>query len=352
MAQTQEHSVWRLKELGKGPTALKLHREPVPVPGPGQYLVRIHSVSLNYRDIAYANGTYAGANLETDLVLCADMAGEIVYGGENTSKFQPGDRVTSLLDQAYLYGTASSGRERQLPVILGGPLDGCLQQYRVFSEITLLRSPDYLTYDELSTFPIAAVTAWNALYGLKSLVPGQTVLLQGTGGTSIFGLLIAKAAGARTIITSSSDAKLELATKLGATHTVNYKRIPDWPEEVQKLTNGAGAHHIIDTVGINEIEKCLGCVAPGGIITSIGVLGGEPKANPNIPLLTIFKQAILRGIIVGSKQQFEELLQFAEFNQIHPHIDRVFAFEQAVEALQYLESAQHFGKIVIRVTPQ
>ncbi|VDB97449.1 unnamed protein product [Peniophora sp. CBMAI 1063] len=348
MAQTQEHSVWRLGKIGGGPTALKLHREPVPTPGPGQYLVRIHAVSLNYRDISYANGTYPGSNLKAGLVLCADMAGEIIRAGENATKFQPGDRVTSLFDQSFLYGTADPTRSQ----VLGGPLDGCLQEHRVFNEITLLRAPDYLTYDELSTFPIAAVTAWNALYGLKPLIPGQTVLLQGTGGTSIFGLLIAKAAGARTIITSSSDAKLELAKKLGATHIINYKQTPDWEAKVQELTNGVGAHHILDTVGINEIEKCFNSVAAGGIISSVGVLGGTAKATPNVPLLSIFKQAILRGIFVGSKEQFEELLRFAEFHEIHPHIDRVFAFEQAVEALQYLESAQHFGKVVIRVAPE
>ncbi|KZV63429.1 NAD-P-binding protein [Peniophora sp. CONT] len=341
---SQEQSVWRLSELGKGPTALKQHREPVPSPGSGQYLVRIHSVSLNYRDVAIANGTYGLPGIEAGIVLCADMAGEIVSAGERTSKFHSGDKVTSLFDQQHIYGPSSTGQ------ILGGPLDGTLQEYRVFDEITLLRAPEYLSYDELSTFPIAAVTAWNALYGGKTLIPGQTVLLQGTGGVSMFGLLIAKAAGARTIITSSSDEKLELATKMGATHTINYKCTPDWDAEVRKLTNGVGAHHVIDNVGINEIERCFNCVAAGGVISSIGFLGGEQKATPNVPLLALFKQATLRGIVVGSKEQFEQLLQFSDFNQIHPHIDRVFAYDQAVEALQYLESAQHFGKVVIHVT--
>ena len=184
----------------------------------------------------------------------------------------------------------------------------------------------------------------------------------------MFGLLIAKAAGARTIITSSSDDKLNLATKMGATHTINYKRTPEWDAEVRRLTKGVGAHHIIDNVGINEIEKCFNSVAPGGVISNIGFLGVQSKAAPNVPMLALTKQATLRcvpcrlslhsrvvssrysGIAVGSKQQFEELLQFADFNQIHPHIDRTFKFEQAVEALQYLESAQHFGKVVIHVT--
>ena len=186
----------------------------------------------------------------------------------------------------------------------------------------------------------------------------------------MFGLLIAKAAGARTIITSSSDDKLNLATKMGATHTINYKRTPEWDAEVRRLTKGVGAHHIIDNVGINEIEKCFNCVAPGGIITTLGFPGGKlpPKDAPNVPLLALIKQASLRyvqrissrrarssharcrGLSVCSKQQFEDFLRFAEFNQIHPHIDRVFKLEEAVEAFQYLESAQHFGKIVIRVS--
>ncbi|VDB90013.1 unnamed protein product [Peniophora sp. CBMAI 1063] len=342
---SQEQSVWRFSELGAGPTALKQHREPVPSPGPGQYLVRIHSVSLNYRDVAIANGTYGLPGIKAGVVPCSDMGGEIVSAGQHASKFRPGDKVTAIFNQEHFYGPSVMGGQ-----FLGGPLDGTLQEYRVLDEITLLRAPDYLSYDEISTFPIAAVTAWSAFYGEKKLLPGQTVLLQGTGGVSMFGLLIAKAAGARTIITSSSDEKLKFATKMGATHTINYKRTPDWDAEVQRLTNGIGAHHIIDNVGINEIEKCFNSVAAGGVIDSIGFLGGPPKATPNVPLLALFRQASLRGIGVGSKQLFEELLQFSEFHQIHPHIDRVFPFEKAVEALQYLESAQHFGKVVIHVT--
>ncbi|KZV72655.1 NAD-P-binding protein [Peniophora sp. CONT] len=347
MSQSHEHTVWRLGEIGAGLTALKQHREPIPTPGPGQYLVRIHSVSLNYRDIVYANGTYAAPGLKGGIVPGSDMAGEIVSVGEHATKFKTGDRVTSIQEQANIYGLTDA----EHPQIIGGPLDGVLQEYRVFDEIALLRAPDYLTYDELSTFPIAAVTAWNAIYGGKyQLLPGETVLLQGTGGVSMFGLLIAKAAGARTIITSSSDDKLELAKKMGATHTINYKRTPEWDVEVKRLTNGVGAHHIFDNVGLGEIERCFGAVAAGGVIISVGAFGGMPTAVPDITILARLKQAILRGVIVGSKQLFEQLLQFAEVNEIHPHIHRVFEFDQTIEALQYLESAQHFGKVVIHVT--
>ncbi|VDC07182.1 unnamed protein product [Peniophora sp. CBMAI 1063] len=347
MTQPLQQKVWRLGEIGAGYNAMKQHREPIPTPGPGQYLVRIHSVSLNYRDIVYANGTYPAPGLKGGIVPVSDMAGEIVAVGENALKFKAGDRVTSIQEQANIYGLTDALH----PQILGGPLDGVLQEYRVFDEIALLRAPDYLTYDELSTFPIAAVTAWNALYGGKTkLIPGETVLLQGTGGVSMFGLLIAHAAGARTIITSSEDAKLALAKKMGATHTINYKRTPDWDVEVNRLTDGVGAHHVIDNVGLNEIERCFGAVATGGNVISVGGLGGKPTAVPNIPMLAILKQAILRGVIVGSKQLFEELLRFAEVNEIHPHVHRTFAFDQAIEAFQYLEGAQHFGKVVIHVT--
>ncbi|KZV71685.1 NAD-P-binding protein [Peniophora sp. CONT] len=326
----QEHTVWRISELGKGPTALEQHREPTPSPGTGQYLVRIHSISLNYRDVAILDGNYGLPGIEPGIVPCADLAGEIVSAGEGTSQFQPGDRVTSLFHQKYLYGSANSDHSHAL----GGPLDGTLQEYRVFDEQALLRAPDYLSYDELSTFPIAGQTAWNALYGGKPLIPGETVLLQGTGGVSMFGLLIAHAAGARTIITSSSDEKLKLAKSMGATYTINYKRTPDWDAEAMKLTKGVGAHHIFDNVGVNEIEN-------------IGFLGGKPKAAPHVPLLALIKQATLR---VCNKEQFEDFLRFAEFSQIRPRIDRVFPFEQAVGALQYLGSGQHFGKVVILVS--
>ncbi|VDB88407.1 unnamed protein product [Peniophora sp. CBMAI 1063] len=347
MSQPPQQTVWRLGEIGAGYNAMKQHREPIPTPGPGQYLVRIHSVSLNYRDVVYANGTYPPPALKAGIVPVSDMAGEIVGVGKDASKFKIGDRVTSIQMQTGLYGLTNPLH----PDVLGGPADGVLQEYRVFEEITLLRAPGYLTYDELSTFPIAAVTAWNALYGGKTkLIPGETVLLQGTGGVSMFGLLIAHAAGARTIITSSDDAKLELAKKMGATHTINYKRTPEWDVEVNRLTDGVGAHHVIDNVGVNEIERCFGAVATGGNVISVGGLGGQPTAVPNILMLAQFKQAILRGVIVGSKQLFEELLRFAEVNEIRPHVHRAFAFDQAIEAFQYLVDAQHFGKVVIHVT--
>ena len=244
-------------------------------------------------------------------------------------------------------------------------------RYVTRSTLRRIYSNAWFQYDELSTFPIAALTAWNALYGGKPLIPGQTVLLQGTGGVSMFGLLIAKAAGARTIITSSSDEKLAIAKEMGATHTINYKQTPEWDVEVRRLTNDVGAHHVLDNVGINEIERCFGSVAAGGTITCIGFLGGvQPKATPNVTMLALLRRASLRyddivsiwrpqniqqffrGITTGSGQQLEELLQFAEFNEIHPRIDRVFTFEEAVEAFQYLESGQHFGKVVIRVASQ
>ena len=187
----------------------------------------------------------------------------------------------------------------------------------------------------------------------------------------MFGLLIAIAAGARTIITSSSDAKLEMAKKMGATHTINYRATPEWDVEVKRWTNGVGAQHVLDNVGLNEIERCFGAVATGGVVTCVGGLGGKPTAVVNIPMLAILKQATLRcvspsrvvhhlsrsncdvlsGVIVGSKQLFEELLRFAEVNQIRPYVHRTFALDKAVEALRYLESGEHFGKVVIHVVP-
>ncbi|KAI0032645.1 NAD-P-binding protein [Vararia minispora EC-137] len=339
------NTAWRLPSGGAGISALKKVSEPRPSPLLHQYLVRVRAVSLNFRDVAIANGFY-GMPVKENVVLGGDLAGEIVEAGSATTKFKVGDRVTANFFPEHYYGSLESD-----PPNLGGPIDGTLQEYRVFDEMALLRAPAYLSYEELSCFPIAGVTAWNALLGGGTpLRPGQTVLFQGTGGVSIFGLQIAHAAGAKTIVTSSSDEKLELAKKLGATHVINYKKTPDWDKEAKKLTKGVGAHHVIDNVGIAEIERCFGSVARGGTISNIGFLGGmkQPKAV-NTPILALMSGSQMRGVQVGSKQQYEDLLEFAEVYQIHPYIHKVFEFDQVPEAVRYLESAQHFGKIVVKV---
>ncbi|KAI0322156.1 NAD-P-binding protein [Amylostereum chailletii] len=337
-----QQTAFNLTKPGAGFQGVVKVQNPIPTPGAHEVLVRIHAVSLNFRDVALVLGTYISMNRE-NFALGSDMGGEVVAVGSSATQFKKGDRVTGIFDQGNIYGQ-STGE------LLGGPLDGVLQEYRVFDERHLLSIPEHLSYEEASCFPIAALTAWNALFGGKQLVPGETVVCQGTGGVSIFALSLAHAAGATTIVTSSSDEKLELAKKLGATHTINYRTTPDWDKAVNELTKGQGAHHIIDNVGINEIERSLNCVAQGGFITNIGFLGGQPKVYPNVPMLCLLRAASLRGIRVGSKKMFEEMFRFVEQKQLRPSIAKVFPFEQTVDALKYLESGAHFGKVVIRVS--
>ncbi|EIM82362.1 NAD-P-binding protein [Stereum hirsutum FP-91666 SS1] len=332
-----------LPTAGAGVQSITSITSPIPTPKAHEVLVRIHAVSLNFRDYAIASGRYP-LTLKENLVPGSDMAGEVAAVGDGVEEWKVGERVTANFDQGHLYGAS-----RKTGLALGGTLDGVLTQYRIFPSVGLLRVPKHLSYEEAACWPCAGVTAWNALFGAIRLLPGQTVLCQGTGGVSIMALMFASAAGAKTIITSSSDEKLELAKKLGATHTINYKTHPDWEKLVLDLTDGEGAHHIIDNVGINEIEKCLNCVASGGSIDCIGFLGGHSKETPNVPLLAIMRNAIVRGVYVGSKQQFEELLKFVETKGLRPHIDKVFKFENTVKAIEYLGAGQHTGKIVVKV---
>ncbi|KAI0260676.1 NAD-P-binding protein [Gloeopeniophorella convolvens] len=343
MSLPQTHAVYRAKDFTNGPSALDKRTEPLPTPQAHEVLVRIRAVSLNYRDVAILRSKY-GLPVKDDVVLGGDAAGEIAAVGPNAG-FNVGDRVVAIFDLKNLYGPAKSADN-----CLGSFIDGTLQEYRVFSEEEVLRYPQYLSFEEASCLPIASMTAWNVFYGSNPLLPGQTVVFQGTGGVSIAGLQIADAAGAVTIVTSSSDEKLKLAKKLGATHTINYKKQLDWAAAVNELTHGVGADHIFDNVGLADIENCFKCIAPGGTINAIGFLGGQDVNKVvNTPLLALARNATLRGIRVGSKQQFEDLLRFYEARQVHPYIDRLFPFDQTVQALEYLESGQHFGKIVVSI---
>ncbi|TFY79186.1 hypothetical protein EWM64_g4829 [Hericium alpestre] len=343
MANAQSNVAFRIKEF-TGPKGIVKVEEPISQPRAHEVLVRIHAVSLNFRDFAIPSGLYPFP-IKDNVVPGSDMAGEVVSVGEGVEEFKIGDRVTANFDQTNWYGP-----QRNWHGALGAPIDGVLQQYRVFHEIGLLYVPKHLTYEEASCWPCTGVTAWNALFGSVPIVPGQTVLFQGTGGVCMTGLQLAHAMGAKTIITSSSDQKLELAKKMGATHVINYKKHPDWDKVVEELTDGEGADHVFDVVGVNEIEKCFNSVKQGGVISTIGFLGGEQKTHPNVPLLALTTGAILRGINVGPKQLHEDLLRFVDTNQLRPHIDKVFPFEQTKEAIEYLSKGQHSGKIVIKVS--
>jgi NADPH:quinone reductase-like Zn-dependent oxidoreductase len=336
----------KVYEIKQGSTSLEGLRQaerPEPQPGPRQVLVRVHATSLNFRDQAVIAGQYFGGPVSRNLIPLSDGAGEVTSVGPGVTRFKPGDRVAATFFQVWIDGSPSG------PVpTLGSPLDGMLAGYVALPEDGLVALPSSLSYEEGATLPCAGVTAWNALMASGNRVkPGDTVLCLGTGGVSIFALQFAKAAGARVIMTSSSDEKIERARALGAFAGVNYKRHPNWEEEVQKLTGGRGVDHVIEVGGVGTLSRSFQTVAFAGKVALIGVLAG-PTGDAN-PIGLMIKSGSLHGIFVGSRRMFEEMNAAIEVNKIRPIIEKVFPFEQAVEAYRLQLSQQFMGKIVIRV---
>jgi NADPH:quinone reductase-like Zn-dependent oxidoreductase len=310
---------------------------PKPEPGPSGVLVRLRAASLNFRDLAIVRGKYIGGPVTRDTIPLSDGAGIVESVGDAVEGFEPGDRVTALF--------AQGGPMRTL----GSPLDGTLAEHAVFDQAGLLKIPEQLTFEQAATLPCAGVTAFDALTEGKRIRPGDTVLTLGTGGVSIFALQLAKAAGARVIVTSSSDEKLERARGLGADVGINYRQNADWDKAVLDATDGAGADHVVDLGGVGTLPKSYQCVAAGGEIKLIGVMTLPDGDLSPYPLM--FKGATLRGVFVGrsGRHLFAGLLDALRFNGIEPVIDRVFEFDEAPAAFEYLASAQHFGKVVIRI---
>jgi NADPH:quinone reductase-like Zn-dependent oxidoreductase len=319
-----------------GVDGLKRGERERPSAGPGQVLVRMRAASLNFRDLAIVNGKYMRGPLTHDTIPLSDGAGEVAAVGAGVEKLAVGDRVVATFTQGHP------------PQALGSPLDGALAEYAVFAADGLLRVAEHLSFEEAATLPCAGVTVWNALvHGPRCVRPGDTVLTLGTGGVSIFALQIAKMAGARVIITSSSDAKLERARSLGADHGINYKSTPDWEKKVLELTGGQGADHVIDTGGVGTLPHSYLAVGPGGTVSVIGVMTRPEGDLSPYPLMV--KGAMVRGIFVGGREHFEGLMRAVGVNRMKPVVDQVFAFDDAVEAFKALKTAQHFGKIVIKI---
>jgi len=311
--------------------------------GPNECLVRIRAASLNYRDIiAWKN--LAGRNVDERVPL-SDGAGEIVAVGSKVQQWSPSDRVAACFFPTWLSGPFSMAYHQK---DLGGNLDGMLRDYAIFHEDALVRIPETWSFTQASTLPCAAVTAWSALFRRGQLQPGQTVLVLGTGGVSIFALQLAKALGAQVAITSSSQEKLAKAASLGADLCINYKENPQWSKPIWEWTNKRGVDHVVEVGGPGTLEQSLLSVAPEGKVALIGVLTGfgAPQASL-FPLLA--RNASLHGIYVGSRSDFQDLVQFIQHHPIEPQIDAVFSFDQSPQAFERLSSAQHFGKIVIEM---
>jgi NADPH:quinone reductase-like Zn-dependent oxidoreductase len=325
-----------------GIDTLELRDIPTPKPGRGQILVRMRAASLNYRDLNVAAGRAARGTLPPNLVPLSDGAGEVVDCGPDVGRVAIGDRVAGLFMQNWLGGDMEP---YHVDSSRGGSIDGVLAEYVLFDQDGVVHLPQHLSFEEGATLPCAGLTAWNALYAGKSLRSGETVLILGTGGVSIFALQFAHAAGARVIGTSSSDEKLARVKGLGASDGVNYRQQPEWQEQVLALTNGRGVDHVVEVGGAGTLGRSVEAARIGGQVHLIGVLtGGE--INPT-PILR--RNTILRGIYVGSRQMFQAMNAAVSLHRIRPVIDRVFDFTDAKAAYHHLKGQTHVGKIVIRI---
>lgn len=323
---------------------LALKEAPRPVAGPGEVLVRVKAVSLNRRDLNQLNRDYDPEYSMTGGIPLSDGAGEVIAAGPGVTRFRPGDRVAGIFFAGWIDGPPSA---ESLDSDRGGNPGGMLSEVIVSHEDGLVAIPEHLSYEEAATLPCAAVTAWVGLFKRGRLQPGQFVLLEGTGGVSVFGLIFSAAVGARPIITSSRNEKLEVMTKLGAFGTVNYRSHPDWQIKVRELTGGHGVDQVLDVVGRETLPKALEILAYGGHIALIGGLSGYGSDLPTNSLMWI--NATASGVYVGSREDFEAMNAFISEHEIRPLIDRVFEFEQAQEAFDYMHEAAFTGKIVIRV---
>ncbi|KAL1943202.1 hypothetical protein VTO73DRAFT_4277 [Trametes versicolor] len=325
---------------------LTITEAPIPKLKATEVLVKVHAVSLNYRDPVIAKNSYPSGHKE-NVVPCSDLAGEIVALGPGVARWAVGDRVSSTFSTDRIYGDSSP---ESRATSLGGAIDGVLTEYKALPAHALVLIPEHLSYEEASTLPCAAVTAYNALNGPKPLKGGDTVLVQGTGGVSIFGLQLAVASGATVIVTSSSDEKLKIVRSLGATHTINYKTTPNWDEQVMKMTNGRGVDHILEVGGPGTIMKSVNAIRFGGTISLIGIVAGLQAEVSALPLQVLSKGVILRGVLIGSRVQFEDMNRLITAVKLKPIVDKVFAFENAHEAYEYLDSQKHVGKVIIQVS--
>ena len=316
---------------------------PMPSAGAGQVLVRVHASSLNRRDLLMLNGQYGPAASTAGGIPLSDGAGEVIAVGSGTSRFRVGDRVAGIFFAEWIDGERDA---TTLASARGGNALGMLSEVIVTDEDGLVAIPDHLTYEQAATLACAGVTAYVTLFQRGALAAGEYVLLEGTGGVSSFGLQFAAAAGARPIITSSSDEKLAEARELGAFGTVNYRTNPEWQREVRALTNDHGVDHVLEVGGQDTLPKAIQALAYDAHIGLIGGLSGFAASLPVGTLLQLGTR--VSGIYVGSRADFEAMNEFIEEHEIVPVVDRVFPFEEAAAAFEYMDTGSFLGKIVIR----
>ncbi len=323
--------------------SLKLVERPDPRVGHGQALLKMRAFSLNYRDLMMVKGQY-NPKLRMPAVPLSDGVGEVVEIGPGVTRVKVGDRVAGAFMPGWIAGELTEAKART--ALGGGGPAGMLAEMVVLPEDGLVHVPNHLSDEEAATLPCAAVTAWHALVGEGNLKSGDTVLVQGTGGVSIFALQLAVLAGARVIITSSRDDKLARAMKLGATDGINYHTTPEWDKRVRELTGGVGVDMVVEVGGAGTLTQSMRAVKSGGQISLIGVLtGGAGQINP-LPIL--MRNIRVQGIFVGTREMFEAMNRAISLHKLKPVVDRVFPFSDAVAAFRYMETAAHFGKVAIR----
>jgi NADPH:quinone reductase-like Zn-dependent oxidoreductase len=322
--------------------SLRLADRPDPVPGTGQVVLKMKAFSINYRDLLVVNGVGRWKPPFGRIPL-SDGVGIVAAMGNCVSRFKIGDRVAPIFYPKWLEGRPAKAKMGQ--ALGGAAADGVLAEYTLFDESSVVRVPAHLTHEEAATLPCAGLTAWNALISFGYFSPGESVVVLGTGGVSIFALQFARFRGARVIVTSSSDQKLARATGMGAAAVINYKTTPDWPKAVLELTEGLGADCIVDTVG--GLKETIVAVRVGGTVAFVGLLIGM---TAEVDLVTFMgKCARVEAVDVGSREMFEAMNKAIQFHAMRPVVDRVFGFYELREALNYLREAQHFGKVCLRL---
>jgi NADPH:quinone reductase-like Zn-dependent oxidoreductase len=336
--------IWRVQRFGL--EGLAREEAEQPRPGEGQVLIRVRAVSLNYRDLMVVRGVY-NPKMKLPRIPCSDGAGVIQAVGPGVTRFAVGDRVCGIFMQRWIDGPLTAEKSKDA---LGGDVDGMLAEYVALHQDGVVAVPKHLSFEEAATLPCAAVTAWNALHyagePVSPMRPKGTVLIQGTGGVSIFALQFARLMGARVIATSSRDEKLARTREMGADGGINYKDQPDWAKRVLEMTGGEGVDRVIEVGGAGTFGQSLRATKPGGLVAQIGVLSGvESQAVNLVPVL--HKQLRVQGIYVGSRAMFEEMNRSIEEAQLRPVIDRVFAWDEVLDAFGHMQSGSHFGKIVI-----
>lgn len=332
--------VWQISSFGID--SLELVERATPQPGPGEVLVKVHAVSLNYRDLMMVKGIY-NPKMKLPRIPCSDGAGAVEAVGDGVSQWKPGDRVCGIFMQNWIEGQPTPAK---IKGALGGDIDGMLAESVVLNQNGLVRIPEHLSFEEAATLPCAGVTAWNALKA-GDVRQGSTVLMQGTGGVSIFALQFAKTKGARVLGISSSDAKLQRACSLGLDEALDYGETSEWDKWVVEKTDGEGVDTVVEVGGVGTLPRSLRAVKMGGTIAQIGVLTGPAEPIP-VPMI-LHKQVHIRGIYVGSRENFEEMNAAISASKLKP-VYESHPWTEAKSAFKEMEGATHFGKLVLKIS--